>query len=71
MVIQALRPFLLAYLPSLLIDELTRGRRIVAIIAYVAAVIAGEGVLGLLVQELQKPGSPMPRSGAPPRRTSA
>lgn len=54
MVIQAVRPFLLAYLPSLLIDELTRGWRTAAIIAYVAAVIAGEGALGLLVQELRK-----------------
>lgn len=54
MVVQALRPFLLAYLPSLLIDELTQGRRAAAIIAYAAAVVAGEGVLGILTQELQK-----------------
>ena len=54
MVIQALRPFLLAYLPSLLIDELTQGRRLSAVIAYTVAVVAGEGILGLLVQELQK-----------------
>lgn len=54
MVIQALRPFLLAYLPSLLIDELTQRRSITAVTAYTIAVVAGEGILGLLAQELQK-----------------
>ena len=54
MVIQALRPFLLAYLPSLLIDELTQKRRIAVVIVYTIAVVASEGILGLLAQELQK-----------------